>query len=271
MTTTSIVDDILTSLSNLSHQPPRLPFSTTDLSSRYTTDKSPLPTANALKNLPASASEDAKSLFLTLHFLFPHELLPALDLLDRCLVTRLITPNNGTDVDTTSSPVNEVFYIRSASALPTHSTTNTEPTEGRFRNALSGKGSATQTFYEVRLDSWNCSCAAFAFSAFGLMMRDDEDKEEQGDDEGFDEGKGDAEGARRKEENEHNKMKDWIFGGIITRSDVANGVPVCKHILAAVMSKAAPRLFAEDVHVRIRRDVAESEIAGWVAGWGEGG
>ena len=101
-------------------------------------------------------------------------------------------------------------------------------------------------------------------------MRDDEDKEEERDDEGVEEGNGDAE-ASKTEENEHDMMKDWKFGGSITRSDVANGVPVCKHILAAVMSKAAPSLFAEDIHVRTRREVTESEMAGWGAGWGDGG
>ncbi|MCJ1352642.1 MAG: hypothetical protein MMC33_002626 [Icmadophila ericetorum] len=37
-----------------------------------------------------SASQEVKNLFLTLHVLFPHEVLPALDLLDRRLVTRFV-------------------------------------------------------------------------------------------------------------------------------------------------------------------------------------
>jgi TATA-binding protein-associated factor Taf7 len=46
-------------------------------------------TSNPLSNT-AATSQNTKSAFLTLHSLFPHDFLPALDLLDRGLVTRFI-------------------------------------------------------------------------------------------------------------------------------------------------------------------------------------
>ena len=46
-------------------------------------------TSNPLFNT-AATSQNTKSAFLTLHSLFPHDFLPALDLLDRGLVTRFI-------------------------------------------------------------------------------------------------------------------------------------------------------------------------------------
>ena len=57
-------------------------------------------TSNPLATLPQSS----KNLLLTLHVLFPHELLPALDLLDRHLVTRFrITRASRSDVSAAAS------------------------------------------------------------------------------------------------------------------------------------------------------------------------
>jgi hypothetical protein len=58
--------------------------------------------------------------------------------------------------------------------------------------------------------------------------------------------------------------ENWRFGGTAKRD--GTGVPVCKHILAAVLGKALPGLFGNGVK---RKEVTAAEAAGWGAGWGD--
>ncbi|KAL4898419.1 hypothetical protein BDV59DRAFT_4057 [Aspergillus ambiguus] len=83
-----------------------------------------------------------KPWMLTLHCLFPNELLLALDILDRRLVKRLRRD---------SSPgADELFFVISASAPPSLALSTAPATKG----------------YEVRLHAWNCTCPTFALAAF---------------------------------------------------------------------------------------------------------
>ena len=59
---------------------------------------------------------------------------------------------------------------------------------------------------------------------------------------------------------------DWAFGGMCTNGNM--GVPVCKHILAALLCKAAPEVFG---HGMVVREVSKEELAGWGGGWGDHG
>lgn len=96
-------------------------------------------TANT-STIPLKDAPGAKELLLTLHALFPNELLPALDLLDRGLVVR---------------HRHSAYYVQSAQQQSSKGSS-------RFRSATSD----STTHYEVRLDAWSCSCPAFTFSAF---------------------------------------------------------------------------------------------------------
>ena len=121
------------------------------------------------QSLSPSLNPTIKPLFLTLHVLFPNELLPALDLLDRKLVTRLhLIPQNPSPSNHKSAPPTSVYYVR----------TSQQARSGRFRSGRHGSASAVRedVSYEVRLQSWNCTCAAFAFGAFAG----------EGEDEGLD-------------------------------------------------------------------------------------
>lgn len=100
--------------------------------------------ANPLRDV----SPDVRNVFLTLYALFEKELLPALDLLDRGLVTRLRVPKPSSD-DSLGHPTSSMLLVRSAQQ---HSTRN--PAYEHIN------------CYEVRLDAWSCSCPAFTFSAF---------------------------------------------------------------------------------------------------------
>lgn len=100
--------------------------------------------ANPLRD----ASPEVRNLFLTLYALFEQELLPALDLLDRGLISRLKVPNANL----------RLLLVRSAqqpnSRNPAYEHVN---------------------YYEVRLDAWSCSCPAFTFAAFqATKQRTDE-------------------------------------------------------------------------------------------------
>ncbi len=283
MSAPSVVDHILTSISHLttSAPPSSTPPPTISSSTRYNTDQqSPSKPSNPLTSLPPTTSKDARSLFLALHFLFPHELLPALDLLDRGLVTRLV-PSSLPNTRTNSTSDNDVFYIQSASAAtsqhhPKHSTTTPGEAQGRFRNALASnstsksKGSATQTYYEVRLDSWNCSCAAFAFSSFTSLTKTGEDVDNDNSTHQSEHKDGDGHGDGCGAVKASSSPLACQFGGVATVPNAAAGVPVCKHILAAMMARASPDLFLEGVHVNVRREVGREEMAGWGSGWGDG-
>lgn len=192
-----------------------------------------------LARLEGRAAEQAKSTLLTLHFLFPHELLPALDLLDRSLVKKFRCQTGSNE-----SMALEVFYVQSASAVT--EPVNRRSANSRFRNAWT----ATKVHYEVRLESWNCTCAAFSQSQLKLLLGREGRVEDEADT-AFQ-----TNGAAQVQSR---------FGGVATTVDSV--VPICKHILAVIMVDAAPRLFGSSLETR---DVSIQEMAAWSAGWGEG-
>ncbi|KFH44315.1 hypothetical protein ACRE_048840 [Hapsidospora chrysogenum ATCC 11550] len=105
---------------------------------------------------------DRRQLLLTLHVLFPSLLLPALDLLDRRLVTHIRNP------DAPGSAPLQLYVVRSLGT-----------TLGRRRR----DAGYTARSYVVRLGPWNCSCASFALDAFppgGEISSGNSERAEQG-------------------------------------------------------------------------------------------
>jgi hypothetical protein len=248
---------------------------------------------NVLTLLTRPHSSLAKHIFLTLHFLFPHDLLPALDLLDRGLVRCLVystsdpghlSTHEAESVDAQATTIyasaKEVYYIQSASAVTDYST-NSNPHQsistsgtndfaanratsststGRYRNALRPK--PTDTFYEVHLDSWNCSCAAFAFNALNLLSIDDGD---DGDDEESPPTMNNPSAVSPSLQQADKAV--FRFGGTLTQPH--SPAPVCKHILAACVARSLPE-WAWDGSEGWRREVRDGEeMAGWGGGWGD--
>ncbi|MCJ1299844.1 hypothetical protein MMC08_002638 [Hypocenomyce scalaris] len=194
-----------------------------------------LPTSGTLSsNLLNDALPETKNLFLTLHCLFPNELLPALDLLDRQLVTRLVI--SCPPLDTTSGQEgngdNVIYYVRSS-----------QPTRGSRYTAAGGSS------YEVRLRAWNCNCPAFTFSVVNAMEENYGHKE---DDVDVDEGDGGAIDAEPVS----------TLGGLMFEQEA---VPLCKHLLACFLPEKCRALsgFVEE------KVVGWEEAAGWAAGWGD--
>jgi len=213
--------------------------------------------APSLKDL----TPDARRLLLTLHALFPTEFLPALDLLDRNLVTRFICEDISPPQNSHGS---QLYFVLSASSAQasihqhagSHAGHLTSPRRGsgarsasqsrgrgRFYNALNPD---TQ-YYEVRTKAWNCSCPAFVFGAFPAWAGMDVDIT------------ADTPTKSNVHEGEGNET-DWYWGGISRPLNVA---PVCKHLLACILGEQAPRIFGTFVK---ERTVSREELAAYVAG-----
>lgn len=206
-----------------------------------------LPNQNILTDLPQDSAELAKSALLTLHFLFPFDFLPALDLIDRQLVQKLHCHHP----ERTEVAV-DMFYVQSASAVIA-SSSRTGTKSGRFGNR---NYAATRMHYEVRLDSWNCTCPAFAAATLKLIMSESTPERQSG------------RGETRKQEDVARVDEDdrgtVLIGGVATKNEAL--VPVCKHILAAALCDTSPDLFGAGMKTR---EVNVDELAAWAAGWGE--
>lgn len=242
-----------------------------------TTDPNP---HNPLRGLP----KEKRNTLLTLQLLYPNELLPALDLLDRDLVTklRLQQPREPTTddqsaqgaatADQTKPPdLTPIYYVRSAQST----NSSTHASKSRFRDPI-----ASTTHYEVRTSSWSCSCPAFAFSAFPphhpkpsslqssshigvqyprvlqLPQFRPEAQAQSQSEKIADQENVDPEATRAAEE----RNEEWCAGGLAN----GDGVPICKHLLACVLAERTGLLGG----IVKEREVSLEEMVGWAAGWG---
>ncbi|KAK8039679.1 hypothetical protein PG993_008090 [Apiospora rasikravindrae] len=252
-----------------------------------------LPSSNPLKFLPPSR---ARPLLATLHTLYPNVLLPALDLLDRRLVTRIIPVAHAA----TAAPAQQDAPIGEDSADDMREG-ETEPQQDEDPNffylvrsaqqpsrrgrraveAALNDGGAGPT-YVVQTQAWNCSCAAFAFSAFPVEtvtpvyrisssssascnatsasshqrnaasaapVSDDERRQENGEDEVWEFGGMSRDGLDPEHE------EDGAVG--------TGGVPCCKHLLACVLAERWRDVLGGYV---AERRAGKEEAAGLVAG-----
>jgi len=239
---------VLTSLLDAIIRIPLQPFPQTDTTTTTaqqlplkkedgTEKKTSPPQPNALTRVPPSH----RHLLITLHVLFPSLLLPALDLLDRGLVARLIletpTPTNSTEAPAS-------FYL-------VHSAQATSAGTSRRRQRSDGSGSKGKA-YIVRLPAWNCTCAAFAFAAFPAA--------ESG---GWGVTGGEGMGVD-VDVGPGETVAGLSFGGFtFDDSDgMGEGVPVCKHILACLLAERWSGPLGGYV---VERRVGREEMAGIVA------
>ncbi|KAI9754305.1 MAG: tRNA methyltransferase, has a role in tRNA modification [Chaenotheca gracillima] len=186
------------------------------------------PSTNPLKDL----APNARRIFVTLHCGFPNEFLPALDLLDRRLVTRLAYTPKSDDVDIVGTGAsrdgNNVYYVTSSQSA------------SKWRHQSVSTGAS----YEVRLKPWHCSCPAFAFAAFSSVS------------------------VEHDSLTEHHLWRtdgltDRAVGGLTPGEDIP---PVCKHLLACYLAEECGGLFAGYVE---KRNATKEEMMGWAAGWGD--
>ncbi|KAI5303483.1 Mitotic spindle checkpoint component mad2 [Ascosphaera pollenicola] len=164
--------------------------------------------SNVLKELPAAALSEVKPLLLTLHSIFPSELLLALDILDRRQIKRVTFPTEGDENVDRERPV---YMIGSKS-----------PTNKRYL--------PREEQDIVCLDSWNCSCPAFTVAALSdpipaSMGSDDETQHYV---------------------TNSPLSPDSMFGGMMPASVSLAELPTCKHLLACVLANQCDALFGRN-------------------------
>lgn len=189
-------------------------------------------------SLPTVLPQDVKPLMLTLHCLFPNELLLALDILDRGLVRLLVQRDapKRTESSPTPDPSGVVFFVISASAAPS--------TPAR-KSALTRDG---QTGYEVRLRAWNCTCPAFTLAGFrDLDPQDDND---------------DADNVPAAD-----GRTCYPYGGCLPGQSTRTSPPICKHLLACLLMVRCPGALGATAEEADPMPVSADELAGWCAGW----
>jgi hypothetical protein len=275
--------------------------------------------ANPLNNLPDATRKQ----LLSLQVLFPNEFVPALDLLDRRLVTKFMIcgeeqlaalktaegkrnviqeqdvrmqdaeealqhedtqmkrtntadAHTHSDVtDNSKSPYqdkgNDATYQTTATTAQETSTTYNDMLyyvrSAQQRSSRFATSYDTTTSYQVRLQSWNCSCPAFAFAAFPPISSSPHSSPPQQQCPPYDSEKEDTNNTSKKQKKAKDQDQDddgkWIFGGM----SLEHGMPpVCKHLLACVLVEKCKGLFGEFVE---EKSVGVEEAAGWAAGWGD--
>lgn len=210
-----------------------------------------------------------RTLLTTLHVLFPNLLLPALDLLDHSLVTRVIPEENISRPGPNLKDDGKTSASEARSSTPTSDSLEEEPNpraETAFylvrsaasvhprRNVHRRPHPAVTAPYLVRLDAWNCSCASFAFDAFPASApAADETLPATWCDI---EGAGDVAAA---------PAASWSFGGMTldrAGGGGADDVPCCKHLLACLLAERCGDVVGRYV---VERRVGKEEMAGLVA------
>lgn len=253
-----------------------LPTSRAFLTSLLTTLSSPhdLPPTTEELSTATTTTLTRKPTLLTLHALFPTSLLPALDLLDRHLITRLVYNAQPSHSGVEESEEAEAGRVRDGSEVPGNSRRVVYYVKSNTQSSRSSRygrhGDTTEVYYEVRTQAWSCSCAAFAFAtfngsaAFTPVYQNCDDCEDYGharEDEDVEmldapataEDGGIGEGA--------DGQGQWDWGGLMLGEEE---VLICKHLLACVLSERwdiAGGMVEE-------REVGKEEMAGWAAGWG---
>ncbi|CAJ2510827.1 Uu.00g064520.m01.CDS01 [Anthostomella pinea] len=267
-----------------------------------TTSKTNTVTTNPLKVLPPAY----RPLLTTLHVLYPSTLLPALDLLDRRLVTHIIIQDG--NAPTAERPGAEQDPKAKARPPPTkrpgaaaayHLVRSAQPQQQLRANRPNPNAAVARgAVYVVRLQAWNCTCAAFAFCAF---PREDNTNTylSHNNDHGMDvdmnlnsydiapasasasaststsapvpnrqhnqpvrrtgRTSGPEDGGSKQDEDE-----GWEFGGLSIDGTDGSGiasVPCCKHLLACVLAERWSALLGGHVDERV---VGREEAAGLV-------
>jgi len=232
----------------------QIPSTRALLTSLITTLATSTQHSHGSSNPLSDASENTKSALLALHTLFPTDLLPALDLLDRGLVTRFILASESNTEQQDITPTEEDQRQSQNQDPPTRKRKQTlsyyvRTAQQQKTSSRSSRSHATATVqgttsYEVHLTAWNCSCPAFAFAAFPAELPSEE-----------------LNGSERTGYEGADGEAGWRFGGL-TRGD---GVPACKHLLACVIAEHCGGFEA----LVEEREVGVGEVAGWAAGWGD--
>lgn len=132
----------------------------TSIIAQLSTLPSPFSSPQTTTTTTNDQTSKSKNLLLTLHCLFPDDLLLALDIIDRQLIRRYQNSKHDNNDREEDMLFDEVFFVASTSPASKHQATKT---------------------YEVRLNAWNCSCPAFTMRAFQPVPHSAGDEVETGE------------------------------------------------------------------------------------------
>ncbi|KAI4866398.1 hypothetical protein F4820DRAFT_416969 [Hypoxylon rubiginosum] len=237
---------------------------------------------NPLKLVPPAC----RPLFTTLYALYPLILLPALDLLDRRLAAHVSVrpqqqdttaqtetgarpgPQLGPACDNDKEGNKEESGVatgsyssasgnRCSSSNSYYVVRSAQPQQTR-RHGWGSNASPSGPSYIVRLDAWNCTCAAFAFAAF---PREDNQQHSYV----IEPSSSTSRKRGVKEERVEGQSEKWEFGALSVDGREGSGiagVPCCKHLLACLLAERWNGLLGGYVEERI---VGREESVGLVA------
>lgn len=259
-------------------------------------DSLPSVASNAGENVnPLSGvPESAKNQLLSLQVLFPNEFLPALDLLDRGLVTRLSVGDGEEEggLDTEGGGLNQRSDVDAEgphdvnmedpmdSSMVQNPTVTMQDTEGRtstteapphyaatrrpppkdaiyYVRSAQQRSSRYSTSYDTTT-SYEVRLRAWNCSCPAFAFAAFPAVHPEPAIPTYDAQEDAAEEASGKAAD-----MTWVFGGVSLGDEMP---PVCKHLLACVLVEKCAGLFGGYVEDTI---VSVEEAAGWAAGWGD--
>lgn len=199
-----------------------------------------------------------RPLLTTLHVLFPTLLLPALDLLDRSLVTKVV--DEATTATTTTTLPCPASQESATDDIGESSKDSAGITQASFYLVRSAASTSRRTFnafanstpYIVRFAAWSCSCANFAFDAYPAATGDGGPDILQAGVRGLD-----SVGYQEDK-------RAWEFGGLAFdgREPRGGGVPCCKHLLACLLAERWHGVLGRYV---VEKRASKEEMAGLIS------
>ncbi|PGG96287.1 hypothetical protein GX51_07890 [Blastomyces parvus] len=190
--TPQIITSIVYQLSKIHPSPPPPPDQNNNSTQRQNHNPPSTETNNSNNNplaqLPGPVLSKVKPLLLTLHCLFPNELLLALDILDRKGIKRYeyhVDEDDVYDRDQRSGEAEQqqyrrgenidrgIYLVHSSSAAAaaaaasfSSSSSGMNTTRPNANNTANTHPPKTKTHHLVCLNAWHCSCPAFTLAAF---------------------------------------------------------------------------------------------------------
>lgn len=245
---------------------------------------------------PLGGGPEVKQPLLTLHVLFPNEFLPALDLLDRGLITRLLPPGFRNIPSAVDNAQPQAETDPTHGQAPHHTgdhgvqTPNLEAGQqdriASLRTADMRVGSTSTEDAAQQKNDAKAPCLYYVRSAQQQTSRSSNSRYRNAAYEhttyyevrldawscscpafAFSAFPATTSDAHRTSppsldaRNDEQAPLGWLFGGLTLGTDM----PVCKHLLACVLVEHSG-MFAHFVE---ERTVSREEMAGWAAGWGD--
>lgn len=218
--------------------------------------------SNPLASLPPETLAKVKPLLLTLHCLFPNEFLLALDILDRKLVRNYNLANSCPGAESLTHGAWFVIssssssFTSSISQIPPATASTPQHQEDALEESSNSGTRLPERYYEVHIDSWNCTCPAFTLASVQSLETTETEQPNESSDTPF------------LAHSPKGTRDTWRFGGKLTTGIAGDqshraesplsAFAICKHLLACTLVSQCPTLFGHGLQLIA---VSESELA----------